>query len=57
MIEKKFFDQPVENDLKTYFNIQKVATSQLDDYTTSCLLDYPYFKEIYELTATDLSKQ
>ena len=28
-----------------------------EDYTTSCLLDYPYFKEHYTLIATDLSKQ
>ena len=23
----------------------KIATGQGDDYTTGCLLDYPYFKE------------
>ena len=28
-----------------------------EDYTTSCLLDYSYFKEHYTLIATDLSKQ
>ena len=28
-----------------------------DDYTTGCLLDYPYFKENYKLIAIDLSKQ
>ena len=28
-----------------------------DDYTTGCLLDYPYFKENYNLLATDLGKQ
>ena len=28
---------------------RKVATGQGDDYATSCLLDYPYFKEYYKL--------
>ena len=27
-------------------NIGKIATGQGDDYTTGCLLDYPYFKII-----------
>ena len=31
--------------------------SQEDDYTTGCLLDYPYFKENYTLIAIDLRKQ
>ena len=30
---------------------------QGDDYTTGCLLDYPYFKENYKLIAIDRSKQ
>ena len=41
----KFYDQPVKNDLITYDNIWKIATGQGDDYTTGCLLDYPYFKK------------
>ena len=32
-------------------------TSQGDDHTTSCLLDYVYFKNYYKMTAIDLSKQ
>ena len=40
-----FCDQPVKNDLITYDNIWKIATGQGDDYTTGCLLDYPYFKK------------
>ena len=31
--------------------------SNNNDYTTGNLLDFPYFKEIYRLTAIDLSKQ
>ena len=30
---------------------------QGDDYTTGCLLDYPYFKEHYKMIAIDLSKE
>ena len=30
---------------------------QGDDYTTSCLLDYPYFKKYYKMIAVDLSKE
>ena len=42
---------------KTYENIRKIDTGKGDDYTTGCLLDYPYFKERYKMIATDLSKQ
>ena len=54
---QKLFDQSVKNDLRTYDNVQKITISQGDDYTTDCLLDYPYFKENYKSIATDLSKQ
>ena len=30
-------------------NIQRIATGQGDDYTTDCLLDYPYFKDLLEI--------
>ena len=43
---QNFFDQPVKNDIKTYDNIRKTATGQGDDYTSDCLLDYPYFKKM-----------
>ena len=54
---KNFFDQPVKNNKITYENIRKIATGQGDDYTTGCLLDYAYFRDIYKMIATDLSKQ
>ena len=54
---QNFFDQPVKNDMRTYDNIQTIATVQGDDYTTGCLLDYPYFNEYCKLIAIDLSKQ
>ena len=51
-----FFDQAIKDNKVTYENIRKIATGQEDDYTTGCLLDYPYFKDIYKMTAVDLSK-
>ena len=42
---------------KTYENIRKIDAGQGDDYTTDCLLDYPYFKDHYKIIAIDLSKQ
>ena len=54
---KNFFDQPINSMTKTYENIRKIATGQGDDYTTSCLLDYCYFKDHYKMTAMYLSKQ
>ena len=35
----------------------KNCTSQGDDYTTGCLLDYIYFKNNYKMITVDLSKQ
>ena len=54
---ENFFDQPVKDNKVTYENVRKNATGQGDDYTTDCLLDYPYFKDNYKIIATDLSKQ
>ena len=55
--DKNFFDQRINNDIKTYVNARKTATGQGDDYTTGCLLDYPYFTGNYKIIAIDLSKQ
>ena len=54
---RTFFDQPINNMSKTYENITKFATGKGDDYSTGCLLDYPYFKENYKMIAVDLSRQ
>ena len=51
------FDQPIKNNKVKYDNIRKIATGQGDDYTTGCLLDYPYFENTYKMIAVDLSKQ
>ena len=39
------FDQPIKNNKVLYENIRKIATGQGSDYTTGCLLDYPYFMD------------
>ena len=52
-----FFDQPINCNIKTYGNIRKIAIGRGDDYTTSCLLNYSYFKDHYKMIAIDLSKQ
>ena len=54
---RDFFDQPVKNNLVTYGNIQRIVTGKGDDYATSCLLDYPNFKNYYKMIAIDLRKQ
>ena len=55
--DRNFFDQPINSMNKTYENIRKIATGKGDDYATGYLLDYPYFKENYEMVAIDLSRQ
>ena len=58
MIDRKnVFDQPVKRDMRTYDNIQKIATGQGDGYTTDCLLHYNYFNNYYKMIEIDLSKQ
>ena len=54
---RNFYDQPINDMIKQYNKIRKIATGQGDDYTTGCLLDYQYFKDYYNLIAIDLSKQ
>ena len=54
---ENFFDQPIKKNKVTYDNIRKIATGRGDDYTTGCLLDYPYFANTYKMIAVDLSKQ
>ena len=54
MIDRKnFFDQPINNMIKTYENIRKIIIGQRDDYTTGCLLDCTYFKKYYKMIAVD----
>ena len=54
---KNFFDQPINSEIKTYEINRKIATGEGDDYRTSCMLDYSYFKENHKMIAIDLSKK
>ena len=54
---RNFYEQPINDQIKKYDEIRKIATGKGDDFTTGCLLDYQYFKDHYELIAVDLSKQ
>ena len=56
-VERKLFRSTRgKNDKIIYENIRKIATDQGDDYTTGYLLDYPHFKDNYQVIAIDLRK-
>ena len=46
---QEFFDQAAETDRRTYYNIRKTSSDQKDDCVSSCLFDYPYFKDQMDL--------
>ena len=54
---RNVFDKTINSMTKTYENIRKIAIGHGDDYTTGCLLDYPYFKGHYKMIEIDLSKE
>ena len=54
---RNFYDQSINDSVKKYDEIRKIATGKRDNYATGCLLDYNYFKKNYQLIAVDLSKQ
>ena len=54
---RNVFDQTVKDNLITYGSIWKMSNGQGDNYTTGCMLDYPYFKNYCKMIATDWSKQ
>ena len=53
---RNLLDQLINDDTRRYEN-RKIATGLGDDYTTSRLLYYPYFKGNYKTFAIYLSKQ
>ena len=53
---QNFFDQTIQNNLRRYDNIWKIATGQADNYATGCLIDYHYFREYFKMVAIGLSK-
>ena len=54
---RNFYDQPINDSIRKYDKIRKIATGKGDNYATGCLLDYDYFKKNYQLIGVDLSKQ
>ena len=54
---RNYYDQPINDSIRKYDEISKIATGKGDNYATGCLLDYNYFKKNYKLIAVDLSKQ
>ena len=54
---RNFYDQPINDSIRKYDEIRKIATGKGNNYATGCLLDYDYFKKNYQLIAVDLSKQ
>ena len=51
------FDEPIKNHIKTYEDVRKFVTGLGCDYSTCHLLDYPNFKESYNIIAIDSSKK
>ena len=47
----------IKNYLRTYGSFHKILTAHVDDYTTRCLTDSPYFKKHFKMIAIDLNKQ
>ena len=54
---RNFFDRSIRKYLEIYDNIGQRVIGQGNEYTTGCLLDYPYFKKYYKLFTIDLRKQ
>ena len=54
MISKSYssnsYDQPINEQIKRYDDIRRIATGQGDDYITGCFLDYQYFRDHYNFS-------
>ena len=55
--DRNFYNQSINDQIKKYDEIRKIATGKGDNYSAGCLLDYQYFKDHYQLIAVDLSKE
>ena len=51
---RNLYDQPINDEIRKYDEIRKIALGRGDDYTTGCLLDYQYFKDHYKLICCNL---
>ena len=54
---RNFYDQPINDRIKKYEEVRKIAMGQGDDYTTRCLLNYQYFRYHNQLITIDLNKR
>ena len=54
---RNFYNQTINDLIKQYDEIRKIATGQGDNFTTRCLLDFQNFKDHYNLIAIDRNKQ
>ena len=56
-IDKNYYEQPIDSEIKRYEEIRKLTTVQGKNYATGCLLDYEYIKNHYRLIANHLSEE
>ena len=54
---RNFYNQPINDQIKSYDEIRNTVTEKRDDFTIECLLDDQYFKDHYHLITVHLSKQ
>ena len=54
--DRNIYDQPINDQIKKYGAIPKIATGKGNSYATGCLLDYQYFKDHYQLICYNLSQ-
>ena len=56
-MEKNFYKQAVDSDIKRYKQIRKLTTTQGKGYTTGYLLVFEYIWNHHRLITVDLSRQ
>ena len=57
LMDKTFLISQLKVIWEHMIKFKKIVTSQGDDYTTGCLLDYNYLNKHYKMIAIYLSKQ
>ena len=57
LMDKTFLISQLKVIWEHMIKFKKIVTSQENDYTTGCLLDYNYFNKHYKMIAIYLSKQ
>ena len=56
-MEKIFFDQPIDSEIRQFKEIINLTTGKCEDYTTGYLLDYEYIKNHHRLKTVNLNKK